>query len=377
MIKIKISNTVVYSIIGLLIVIIIIIIIYNNYIKKYTKYPTYYRCGRRKLGRVNNKVFNDFNIVKNSNNNWNIYIPCGYNFVEHELVNIVVNNNYYNKFIFGINGCDNIVSKNKIWYLLVKFHGRNNATKLMPESYILDDKNDMKLFKKHYSKNTIYILKKNIQRKEGLKLTKNYFEISNAGKEKYRVVQKYMRNLYLINKRKVNLRIYLLIVIKNNKKQFYLSHKGKCIYTKKEYKDDDFDFEANITSYHLDMNIYKKNPRNFKELSKYFRENGKDPLIFFKNTELLLYYICKAISGHIYQSNNLKGTTSFQLFGLDVIFDKNLHPYLLEFNKGPDMIPRDSIDEKMKLDVQKSMFATVGIIPPFKENCFYSIYNTS
>lgn len=369
MIKFKILYTIIYLIIGLL----IIIVIYYNYL---SKYPTYYRCDRRKIGRLNSKIFSKYNIGKETNNNWDIYIPCGYNLVENELKNIVITNKK-NKYIFGVNGCDNIVSKNKIWFLLVKFHGRNNAKKLMPESYILENENDMKLFKKNYSKNTIYILKKNIQRKEGLKLTKSYFEISNASKEKYRVVQKYMRDLYLINKRKVNLRIYLLIVIKGNNKKFYLSHKGKCIYTKKEYNDDDFDFESNITSYHLDMNVYKKNPRNFEELAKYLTEHGEDSQIFFKNIKLLLYYICRAISPYLYQSKNIVGTTSFQLFGLDVIFDKKLHPYLLEFNKGPDMIPRDDIDEKMKLGVQKSMFATVGIIPPFKENCFYSIYNTS
>ena len=368
MIKFKISNTIIYSIIGILIV---VVLYYNNI----NSYPTYYRCDKRKIGRINGKVFKEYNIGRNSGDNWDVYIPCGYNLVENELKKIAITNKR-NKFIFGVNGCDNIVSKNKIWYLLVKFHGRNNAKKLMPESYILEDENDMRLFKKNYSKNTIYILKKNVQRKEGLKLTRSYFEISNASKDRYRVVQKYMRNLYLINKRKVNLRIYLLIVIKGNSKKFYLSHKGKCIYTKREYRDDDFDFESNITSYHLDMNVYKKNPRNFRELAIYLNNHGENSEIFFKNIELLLQYICKAISPYLYQSKNIKGTTSFQLFGLDVIFDKNLHPYLLEFNKGPDMIPRDDIDEKMKMDVQKSMFATVGIIPPFKENCFYSIYNT-
>ncbi len=52
-------------------------------------------------------------------------------------------------------------------------------------------------------------------------------------KDNYKVVQKYMTNLYLINKRKVNMRIYLLIINKKNKKYFYLSSLGKCIYNKK------------------------------------------------------------------------------------------------------------------------------------------------
>lgn len=61
----------------------------------------------------------------------------------------------------------------------------------MPESYILDNYNEMELFRKKYNYNgkDIYILKKNVQRKEGLKLTKNYFEIINAYKDDYRVAQ--------------------------------------------------------------------------------------------------------------------------------------------------------------------------------------------
>ena len=43
----------------------------------------------------------------------------------------------------------------------------------------------------------------------------------NAKNDNYKVVQKYLTNLYLVNRRKVNLRVYLLIIIKNNKKEFY------------------------------------------------------------------------------------------------------------------------------------------------------------
>ena len=34
--------------------------------------------------------------------------------------------------------------------------------------------------------------------------------------------------------------------MKNGKKHFYLVRDGKCIYTYKEYNDNDLDFESNI-----------------------------------------------------------------------------------------------------------------------------------
>ncbi len=345
---------------------------------------TYHRCKDKILGKILKDVFDKNNIIQ-SNDNWNIYIPCGYNNVESELKNIKINskNNINNKFIFGLNGCDSIVSKNKIWESLVKCYGRKYASKLMPESYILDDPNEMMLFRQNFNPNgtDIYILKKNIQRKEGLKLTKDFFDILNSNKDDYKVAQKYITDLFLINDRKVNLRIYVLILIKDDIVYFYLCNIGKCIYTNKKYNHNDLDFESNITSYKLDMNVYSTNPRNFDELKKYIDKNNKNNDFnsnhLFDKIEYLFTDVSKCLSRNFYQSNNIKGSITFQLFGADVIFNKNLDPFLLEFNKGPDMTPRDNLDELMKNKVQTDMFKTVGIIPNNNDNSFNLIYKSS
>ena len=343
---------------------------------------SYYRCKDKLLGKITKNIF-DSNGILESKDNWNIYLPCGYNNVEQELKKILIKDDKTNKYIFGVNGCDTIVSKNKIWESLLNCFGRSHASTLMPESYILDDYNEMELFRKNYNYNgkDIYILKKNVQRKEGLKLTKNYFEIINAYKDDYRVAQKYIRNLYLVNGRKINLRIYLLILIKDNKINFYLCKNGKCIYTNKKYNDDDFDFESNITSYHLDMSVYKSNPREFNELIDYIDKNNSSSSrtsngkYLFNKINLLMREVSLCIFKNLYQSKNIEGAITFQLFGADVIFDNDLHPYLLEMNKGPDMSPRDSIDEYMKNEVQTSMFKTVGILPNDGINSFYLLYS--
>ena len=340
----------------------------------------YYRCDDKKLLGITNDIFKDFNLFKN-NDDWDVYIPCGYNNVENELQTIKINNKSdpNKKFIFGINGCDSIVSKNKIWQSLVGCYGRPDARKLMPESFVLNDPKDMNAFKNYYNKKDIYILKKNIQRKEGLKLTSDLDTILTAKDESYKVVQKYLTNLYLINKRKVNLRIYLLILIKDNKIYFYMSNIGKCIYTNKEYNDNNFDFESNITSYHLDMNVYKKNPRTLDELYEFLNKdtnNENSSNILENRIYKLMKDVSYCLSTSIYQSDNIKNTTCFQLFGADVIFDTNLHPYLLELNKGPDMNPRDDIDRKMKTKVQIDMFSKIGMFQNNKDetNSFFPLY---
>jgi len=369
-------NFINYTYLFVILVILILIYYFNNsYQEHFDNNLKYYRCREKKIGTINNEIFQENNIIQD-NNDWNIYVPCGYNNVEKELLSIKANS-INNKYVYGINGCDSIVSKNKIWESLVNCFGRKEASLYMPESFVLHKSQDMDLFRKIFDKNNIYILKKNIQRKEGLKLTSNLDVILDSVLDNYRVVQKYLTNLYLINKRKVNLRIYLLIVIKNGYKTFYVSNIGKCIYTRKEYSNNNFDFESNITSYNLDMNVYKTNPRNFNELYKYVNDTTKNGKILFNNIDILLRKVSQCLSKNIFQSSNIKNTTCFQLFGADVIFDTNLNTYLLELNKGPDMIPRDEYDKLMKKKVQEDMFRIVGILPKTDNNVFYETYTTS
>ena len=74
----------------------------------------YYRCEKKMLGKILKDVF-DNNNISQSNTDWDIYIPCGYNDIESELKQILIKDSMSNKYIFGLNGCDTIVSKNKIW----------------------------------------------------------------------------------------------------------------------------------------------------------------------------------------------------------------------------------------------------------------------
>ena len=362
----------------------------NNGFKEPSQTLTYYRCPNKELGFITRNIFEDFSIKYNdsSKGDWDIYVPCGYNAVESELkkIEIDLNNNPGNdsrkKYVFGINGCDMIVSKNQIWKSLCECYGRSHASTLMPESWVLDDDADMDLFREFYRANPdeMYILKKNVQRKEGLMLTNKFSDIVNAKSDDFRVVQRYTRDVFLVYGRKVNLRVYLLVVIKDGQSFFYVSNIGKCIYTNKKYNPNNTDFENNITSFQLDMSVYNTHPRTFDDLRMYInkeKHNGGD--LLFNRIDELMKEVCGCLTKNLYQSKNIGGTTSFQLFGADVIFDNNLHPYLLEFNKGPDMTAKDSLDEAMKKQVQLDMFKTVGFLPENRlsmngNNSFYLVY---
>ena len=61
------------------------------------------------------------------------------------------------------------------------------------------------------------------------------------------------------------------------------------------------------------------------------------------------------------QPQNLGEIICFQLFGADIILDKNGNPYLLEINKGPDMIPKFDKDYVLKRHIYNETFNKIGI----------------
>ena len=59
--------------------------------------------------------------------------------------------------------------------------------------------------------------------------------------------------------------------------------------------------------------------------------------------------------------NKLQKAVAFQVFGGDIIFDKDFHPYLLELNKGPSMTYITERDKEMKDRLTRDIFSFVGL----------------
>ena len=127
--------------------------IQNNNFEEFTnkekKQVLFKKCNKYGTRGTLSDIFNKHNINKiNCNNgdeecskNWDIYLPCGYNNVENELKTIQISND--KQLVFGIKGCDQIVSKNGIWRLLISKYGRLHAKHFMPDTYLMQDENDL------------------------------------------------------------------------------------------------------------------------------------------------------------------------------------------------------------------------------------------
>ena len=185
----------------------------------------------------------------------------------------------------------------------------------------------------------------------------------------YKIIQEYIPNLYLINKRKINLRYYFLIINKQGIINTYLYKFGKCIYSNKNY---DIDYknisdsklmdykEVFLTSYNLDPEIYNINPEDFNELKNYMGETNYN--ILYNRIIDTFLKLSKAIQFEFNEKSKLYNNLCFQLFGADIIFDNNLKPFLLELNKGPSMKYITNKDKLLKEQLIEDLFFKMKLL---------------
>ena len=118
------SNFICYVL--LVIILVIILYIYHNckleVVKNYNNNQNtnknnkikYINCGYQKLQNTLSTIFNKYDFIKINETriDWDLYIPCSYNYIETKLNKIKISNS--NQAIYAIKGCDKIASKNQL-----------------------------------------------------------------------------------------------------------------------------------------------------------------------------------------------------------------------------------------------------------------------
>jgi hypothetical protein len=330
-------------------------------------FTNYYRCEKRPLGGIYKEILNEEDVsLTHDLSEFGLYYPCGYNGVERELRNLDLGDRK-GQNVFGICGSDTIASKSSLWKVVSGYYGREFASKLIPESWLLKNNVEFPLFEEKFDGDKTYILKKNVQRKKGIKLTSDLEEVKNANKDKYVMVQE-KRDSIIINKRRLNLRIYVFVVYKQGKKSVFIHDSAKVLYTSKDVDENtgsnSEEFETLITnSYVTDLEIYNKNPLTMNKLLDYLEENrGVNSVKMRQKIYNLLKNVMIALLPKVCNCKNMRDQNMYQMFGADVLIDTDYNPYVLEFNKGPDMKHKDEADHKLKKKVIFDTFEKMGVI---------------
>jgi hypothetical protein len=320
----------------------------------------YKKCPTKKLSKALDSALKKGNSIENTNN-WDLYLPCSYTKIESEISKLNLNKD---QAVFGVSGTDLIASKN-ILYDILKTKYKSNVSNYYPVSYVPKRDDDINYFKKNFDKNKSYIIKKNIQQQKGISLSNNYNEILNCleyNKEKVSIVQEILEDPLIVGGRKINMRVYFLVICKESSKKGYIFDDGFIYYTRKKYNPVILDFDHHITTGYIQRIVYKLNPLTHKDLYKQLEnKNPGDAEKLKTNIKNLMTNIFNAISDYICNRTNIKKGISFQLFGCDVAPDKNLECKLIEINKGPDMGFKDDRDGDLKKSVMSSIFNLLNI----------------
>jgi len=260
---------------------------------------------------------------------------------------------------------------------------------MLPYTWDLTDDNEVELFKKQFDCNKIYITKNNYQRQEGLEIHTKLETILNS-RNKYILVQELLQDPYLISKRKINLRVYVLVIkdnYSNIKLQFYRD--GFMYYTPEFFEPNTDSFKKNITTGYIDRQVYVENPlthmdfrvwlddpnRELTDIEIYIKTNYPN----IKLSDFIFSQIYEQL-GFVFQTyETIVGSkslgVSFQLYGVDVAINKDLKPMLMEINKGPDLSAKDGRDKDLKVNLCTDVLKSVGLIDNINNN-FITVLET-
>lgn len=344
--------------------ILMIIVIYIYYKNQKETFINYKKCNYIKLNNAVKYILKKSNSI-NNDIDWELYLPCSYTRIEKELSLL---NLKKNQSAFGITGSDMIASKNYLWKILSNYYGSKNSEFLYPKSYLPNNREHIKKFILDYDKNKSYILKKNLQQQKGLELCNDYNRLlKELTSSNVNIVQELLENPLLVNGRKINLRVYFLVVCQENEKKGYIHKDGFIYYTRKNYDKNILDFDHHITTGYVDRDVYEKNPLTHEDLYEFLEKNNMNSMKLKQNLYILMKRIFKAIKNNLCNKENVKQGKTFQLFGCDVAPDKDLNCILIEINKGPDMTFKDSRDGYLKKDVIGSIFNLLNIDKDMKD----------
>jgi hypothetical protein len=276
-----------------------------------------------------------------------------------------------------LNNTDFMVSKITLWKFLKERYGTTIASGMIPYSVDLNNKNEVEHFKNNYDNTKLYITKNNNQRQEGIEIHNNLDTIMKS-LHKYILVQELLQDPYLINGRKINLRVYCLIIKDIHQNiQIQIYQDGFMYYTAELFEKGNPSFKKNITTGYIDRKIYDEHPLTHEDFKQYLDDTYR------KKTDIEQYFIKTRphlnLSNYIFtQINHLLkfiletyvttiGTKTlgvgFQLYGADIAINEHLKPMIMEINKGPDLTAKDGRDLALKENMCRDMLKSVGLLP--------------
>ncbi|KAG8194922.1 hypothetical protein JTE90_021383 [Oedothorax gibbosus] len=263
--------------------------------------------------------------------------------------------------------------KDRLWQNYKKMLGRHGKEtfNFFPETFILPA--DLKTLKDAW-RDSCWILKPCASaRGTGVKVI---YKWSQVPKDQPFVVQRYISNPYLINGSKFDLRLYVLIP-SFEPLRVYIFEDGLVRFASQKYSLANKSFAnryIHLTNYSInrksssyasndDENVCQGHKWSLKSFWAYMANSGIDTQRIQKTIMDMIIKTVLSAEGPICRAAKSHASTAyncFELFGFDIMLDKDLHPWLLEVNISPSLHTKSMLDTKIKESVVKDMFNIAG-----------------
>ena len=204
-------------------------------------------------------------------------------------------------------------------------------------------------------------------------------DIESLPKKNKYIATHYVYNPHLINGKKYDLRLYLLVTGYTPLK-IYLFDNGLARFCSEKYDlnpDKMQDKYIHLTNYSINKTSenFEQNDSVDKEfgdkwtlhtLKKHFENHG---LNFDKVWEKIKDIIVKVVISvsdiaiPLIKQFQLSSTNLFELYGVDILLDETLTPWLMELNLNPSLNCDSQLDLKVKSHVLTDIFNIIGAIP--------------
>ena len=277
------------------------------------------------------------------------------------------------------------------WELSHKDNLYNNYFKLhskfpkdyyyMPETYILPKNFDIILEKVQNLdlkniQNLWLIKPKASCRGQGVKLLT---DVKSIKREDKCIISHYIYNPHLINGKKYDLRIYLLITGYTPIK-IYLFDDGLARFCSEKYDLSSYKMQDKFI--HLTNYAINKKSKNFEinnsvdeelgdkwtlhTLKNHFEKNGLNYDKVWEKIKDIIVKVVLSVSDiaiPLIKKFKLSSCNLFELYGIDILLDEMLNPWLLEVNLNPSLNCDNQLELRIKSKLITDILNIIGAIP--------------
>jgi len=234
----------------------------------------------------------------------------------------------------------------------------------------------LKEFKRKYrnykiSKDDLWLVKpKGAARGNGIHFLKDVKDVRRKD-----IITKYISNPLLLEKRKFDLRVYLLVT----------GHDPLKVYIYKEsfarLSSDEYDLELddldNVFKHLTNVSVNKKKKTgegnsfiwSLPKVKRYLLEEYGIEFdeVWEKIEDIAIKAVITMNKAEIdtekKRFKNLKSNNTFELYGVDILIDNNMKPWLLEINLSPGLGTKTGYQRRLKYKLMNDIFNIVGLVP--------------